>query len=299
MADGQGRTLSTNTIKGYGYDWRYFEHWCRQQALPALPAEARTVALYLAAVLLNGKKVTTAERFASGIAYKHRHSHLESPVTDDTRKLLRNARRYLAQSTRRSRPLTVEHLRTIDKTLAGMRTKQAWRDRALVWLGFASALRGASITLLTMDDVTIDRKGVSLNIRREKQDRLGKGRVVGIPRGKKVCPVVALEDWIKRRGRKPGPLFHRLDPRAEGAILPLCPKGVPLIVRRAMRLAGFNTAGFAAHSMRAGFVTATAEAGAGELLIASQTGHRSMENLREYFRRYDLFRANAFRFLKL
>ena len=50
---------------------------------------------------------------------------------------------------------------------------------------------------------------------------------------------------------------------------------------------------YSAHSLRAGFVTAAAEGGAGELLIAEQTGHRSMDVLRGYFRRTNLFRANA------
>jgi len=68
---------------------------------------------------------------------------------------------------------------------------------------------------------------------------------------------------------------------------------LPAAVKAAAQSIGLDPAGFAGHSLRAGFVTEAGERGAGELLIAAQTGHRSMSVLRLYFRRRNLFKANA------
>jgi len=46
-------------------------------------------------------------------------------------------------------------------------------------------------------------------------------------------------------------------------------------------------------------VTEAGEHGCSELLIAAQTGHRDMGTLRRYFRRSDLFKANACRAIGL
>jgi len=93
------------------------------------------------------------------------------------------------------------------------------------------------------------------------------------------------------RGDKPGPLFPSLDRRHPGTTL--AGDSICRLVRRALTLIGINPAEYGAHSLRAGFVTAAGEANVGELVIASQTGHRSTQMVRRYFRRSDLWRANA------
>jgi len=65
---------------------------------------------------------------------------------------------------------------------------------------------------------------------------------------------------------------------------------VRAILRGAQGLTGGN---FSPHSMRSGFITAAGEEGVSHLLIAAQTGHRSLVTLQRYFRRTNLFRANA------
>jgi len=68
------------------------------------------------------------------------------------------------------------------------------------------------------------------------------------------------------------------------------------IVKRCVALIGLESpgTGTAAHSLRFGFRSLLAARPVlAELLIAAQTGHRSMDVLRSYFRRSDLFRSNA------
>ena len=57
--------------------------------------------------------------------------------------------------------------------------------------------------------------------------------------------------------------------------------------------AGLDPAGFAGHSLRSGFLTSAAEAGADALKMAEVSRHRSLDTLRGYVRRANLFKAHA------
>jgi site-specific recombinase XerD len=65
------------------------------------------------------------------------------------------------------------------------------------------------------------------------------------------------------------------------------------IVKRHAELAGLDPAAFAGHSLRAGFLTSAAEAGAGVLKMVEVSRHKSIDMLRSYVRRADLFREHA------
>ena len=67
------------------------------------------------------------------------------------------------------------------------------------------------------------------------------------------------------------------------------------IVKRTLQQAGLDPAGYAGHSLRAGFATAAAAGGASERAIMNQTGHRSLPVLRRYIREGSLFQDNAVR----
>ena len=67
---------------------------------------------------------------------------------------------------------------------------------------------------------------------------------------------------------------------------------VSQVVKSSVELIGLDPDEYGGHSLRAGFITACAEAGAGELTIASQTGHRDMNVLRRYIRRASVWKAN-------
>ena len=58
-------------------------------------------------------------------------------------------------------------------------------------------------------------------------------------------------------------------------------------------LAGLDPASFAGHSLRAGFLTSAAEAGASVFKMMEVSRHKSVDTLRGYVRRADLFREHA------
>jgi integrase len=74
---------------------------------------------------------------------------------------------------------------------------------------------------------------------------------------------------------------------------PLSGATVGRAVKLAVQRIGLDPKHYAGHSLRSGLITAAAEAGASELLIAAHTGHRSLQTLQRYFRRTDLFRSNV------
>ena len=286
--------FAANTRTGYSLDWALFRTWCEQFGYTALPAVPETVALYLTHTIATEKrKVSTASRRACAIAYYHRQAGLPSPVTREARRVLTGARRLRGERPRQMRPLTVEQLRQIAGALAEQHTATAARDSALLVLGLASGLRCSALTRLQLGDVDVVPKGLVLSIGRDKTDQEGRGRLIGLPYGEhpETCPVRSLGIWLSHRGDEPGPLFTRLDPGHEGSQLDR--NRVRKIVQAALKRIGVDPAGYGGHSLRAGLVTEAAESGCSELVIAAQTGHRSMEVLRRYYRRAQLFRNNA------
>jgi site-specific recombinase XerD len=286
-------TLAANTLSGYGYDWRAFTAWTNKLSCPALPASTETVSLYITDELRRKQKVSSVRRKVAAIAHMHRRDGLDSPVTPEIRKLLKGAKRLRNESLRQVRPLTVADLLAISGALRIKNTGHSLRNRAILVVGFASSLRSANLAMLLLEDVESTERGYILHIRREKQDQQQRGRWIGLPPGKNMdtCPVRCLTDWLRVRKPGPGPLFTRMHKRDKR--VPIQPERICFIVKACVKSIGLDPRYFGSHSMRSGFITAAGEAGAGTLLIASQTGHRDMRTLEGYFRRTNLFRSNA------
>src|SRR5204863_8046543 len=64
--------LSDNTWKAYRLDWRLFEEWCAERDLTPLPAQADSVAEYIAHLAsVERCKAATIERKLSSISVRH------------------------------------------------------------------------------------------------------------------------------------------------------------------------------------------------------------------------------------
>jgi site-specific recombinase XerD len=271
---------------------RVFTAWCSAAGRCPLPATTETVQAYLTDLIGHGRKITTAERHAVAIHRIHREAKLDSPCGEPVRTLLAGAKRILCQQPNQKDPLQLGHLRKIVETV-GTRSPISARNCAIVVFGFATALRRSNLVALTLEDLTFTDEGVLVRVKREKQDRKGKVRVLAVPNGKgPLCPVKILRQWLAWRGEKPGPLFQRvLGGHVNGK--PILGTRLGQIVQQCAAAIGLDPKKYGAHSLRSGFVSEALEQEVNEAMICQQTGHASVDTLRIYFRSRNLFAGNA------
>ncbi len=290
---------SASTRRAYRSDWEDFTIWCRTQGLQALPAAPETVALYLAA-LAEGCRPSTLQRRLVAISRMHCTAQHEPPTRSiAVQETMKGIRRVLGSAQTRKQPVVTHILRQLLDTLP--HNLFGTRDRALLLLGFAAALRRSEIVALDVRDLAFTPRGIVLTMRRSKTDQEGVGRTIGIPYGKRndTCPVLAVQAWLHDATIKDGPLFRRLSKTARVLPYRLNDKTVATIVKRSAAAAGYDAEQFGGHSLRAGLATQAAMSGASERAIMKQTGHRSLEVVRRYIRDGDLFRENAANFIDL
>ena len=170
-------------------------------------------------------------------------------------------------------------------TLSGL------RDRALLLVGFAGALRRSELARLQVGDVAVTPEGLRLVVRQAKTDQEGRGLVKGIRYGEQrlTCPVRSLRDWCRAAGIDEGPIFRGVDRHGNVAGSALSGRSVARIVKRAARRAGLDPSQYSGHSLRAGFTTQAARAGTPERIIQRHTGHKDLRTLRTYIREGELF----------
>jgi integrase len=180
--------------------------------------------------------------------------------------------------------------------LQGLGTDPAGRrDRALLLLGFAGALRRSELVNLDVADVTQGSDGLTVRLRRSKTDQEGAGRTIGIPYGSNplTCPVRAWRAWLEVSSITEGAAFRPVDRHGNISTTRLSAQAVAFVLKRLATRAGLDAGEVAGHSLRAGLATSAAAVGVPERVIAEQTGHKGTAMLRRYIREGSLFRENA------
>jgi site-specific recombinase XerD len=279
------RSRAKNTVDGYASDWRDFSAWCERAGRAPLPATSDTCQLYLMELAGLGRLPATMARRAAAIAERHAAAGLRSPIDVDVREVLAGLRRKLGAAPRHAKAaLSIPDLRLMLR--ATPRDGVGARDRALLLVGFASGLRRSELAGLDLADVRFEKRGAVLKLGKSKADQEGKGRSVGVHKGKRAetCPVRALRAWLVERGHWPGALFCAATPA--GALRHAAMTGhvINFAVKDAAARAGLDVARIGAHSLRAGLVTAAGGAGMGTLAIMARTGHKDVKVLQAYMR---------------
>lgn len=284
---------SEATRRAYRADFDLFTAWCRaRHNVEPLGASPETVAAFLAGQADVGVRPSTLTRRMAAIGYAHRLAGLPSPTAHEAvRAVLRGIRRTAGTSPTQKAPATAERITAM---LVGIPidTLRGKRDRALLLLGFAGAFRRSELVALDVSDLTFEPEGMRVMIRRSKTDQEGKGQEIAIPRGSKLRPVAAVQDWLKAAGITKGPVFRSVN-RHGTAGGSLTPQAVALVVKAHADAAGLDPADFAGHSLRAGFLTSAAEAGADALRMMEVSRHRRVETVQGYVRRANLFKGHA------
>jgi integrase len=205
---------------------------------------------------------------------------------------MRGIRRTRGCAQREAAPLLRDDLFLIlDKMADGLKDL---RDRALLLIGFAGALRRSELVGLDVADIAHVREGIVLTLRRSKTDQNGEGRKIGIPFGRsRWCPVAALDAWLAASGIVEGAIFRPVDRHGRIHDARLSGEAVSLVVRARVAAAGLDPTWYSGHSLRAGLATSAAQAGVPTWRIRAQTRHASDAMLGRYIRNGALFMGNA------
>jgi len=262
----------------YASCWRQWARWCQHRDLTPLPADPAAVCAYLTERAEIGRCYGTIDQDCCAIAHQHREHGLPDPISHDAvRRIRRGLRRTLGTAPRRlAHPLSPAEIRQI---IAGIdRTAPAGaRDAALILLGYAGALRSCELAALDLTDLDLQPAGLLLRIARSKTDPDAHGQIVPVARGQHADtdPLVALDRWLARRGRTPGPLFTRVQ-GSHITLESISANRIARLLHQRAQAAGLNAERITGHSLRAGHATTAALNGVGLARLAAQTRHKDL-----------------------
>ncbi|MBV8523067.1 MAG: tyrosine-type recombinase/integrase [Acetobacteraceae bacterium] len=285
------KSAAPATLRAYKADWQHYADWCARTGFTPVPAQPAVVGAYLAS-LAGTHAPTTIRRRLSAIGKMHRFNDLPwNPAHRAIQEPLQGLLRTHGRPVEKAAALTLDIIRqlvaTCDHSPCGR------RDRALLLIGFAGALRRSELASLRAEDVAVVAGGLRLRIRRSKTDKAGQGAEIGLPRGQhaETCPVRAFEAWQAVARRKAGPLFRPVSKGGRIGDAALHPDAIRRILARRAGMAGLTLDGFARlspHGLRAGFITEAYAKGARDEDIMRHSRHRDLRTMRGYVQRAGL-----------
>lgn len=295
-ADYARASRSAATRRAYDSDWRIFLDWCDARGIESLPSRPVAVATFLSTQADSGIKPGTVRRRLAAIGYFHRQAGFDPPQAQAGAGAIQDVvagitRENGARPTRKQ-PADADALRDMLRTITADDLR-AVRDRAVLAIGMAAALRRSELVALTVDDVELLPEGLRLLIGRSKTDQTGEGYIVAIPEGRRIRPKALLLAWIEAAGHKGGPLFRRLTRGGALTSDPMSDRAVARLVQRCAAEAGFDPKQFAGHSLRSGFLTEAARQGASIFKMRDVSRHKSVQVLSDYVRDFEMFRDHA------
>jgi site-specific recombinase XerD len=239
------------TLRAYRADWAHYIAWCERAGAPPLPADPHAVAAYLATLTRSHAPATIRRRLAA-LGRVHRYNDL--PWSTDDPAILALLRGLPARPAATA-PLSQEQLQRL--AAACDTGARGLRDRAMLLLGFAAALRRAELVALLAEDVTAVAGGLTLRLRHR---RPGRDCMIMVPRGAvaETCPVGALAAWQALARRQAGPLFRRVDASGRIGDAPLHPDAVRRILAHRCAVAGVAGNAPPTHALRAGGLASAA-----------------------------------------
>jgi len=281
-----GSSRSVNTKRAYASSWNAFERWAIENAFSPLPANPETVALYLALLVSKGRATGTVQGALVAISQSHLDAGYTSPRNDPrVRRVIQGVRRRLGTEQDGKAAITLEQ---IDAMIASLpRDLRGLRDRAILAVAFASGLRRSELVALDVADIQFAESGLWITVRRSKWNPRAR-RVMAAGTGRESCPTLSIRAYFEAAGLgSTGPLFRKVSTKGRLGVSPLQDRAVARLVKAAARRIGLDEKRFSAHSMRAGFATASARAGAAPATIQRALGHASAGMTLRYIRDSD------------
>lgn len=301
-ADYASAARSKETQRAYASDWRQFSRWLEQSPFADPPDEA-VLGAYCAALADRGMKAASIRRRLAGVLWRLRTLDIAINTADPRiREVVAGVVRRNGAPPVQKEPVFPDDLRAMVGALGN--DLRGVRDRAILLIGFAAALRRSEIVGLDCGQgqsrdatgwIEIVPQGALIVVR-------GKAgwREAVVARGDtQYCPVRALEEWLYLGRIASGPVFRRIYGNAKGrvGVDRLSDRHVANLVKSAALAGGLRAelpeaaraAAYAGHSLRSGFASSSS---ALEADVQKQLGHANVNMTRRYRRRRDRFGVN-------
>lgn len=247
-----------------------------------------------------GCKPATIDRALAAISHVHRAKGYVSPRESvHVKGHVQKVKNTLKMAPEEAPPLLVRHLERIVDRMPKT-DPVAIRDKALLLVGWAGALRRSEIAALDRQHAVFTPEGLALTIPSSKTDQEGLSETVPIEAATThpdLCPLQALRAWLE--------LYPNTDPWSPlffktyygGLCLErILDREINDVIKKWARKARIEPdqvgVVFSGHSLRAGFITTAAQAGKAEWQIMSHSRHKSYESFRRYIRKAGLFQDN-------
>jgi site-specific recombinase XerD len=286
------QSLSPSTRKFYRIDFGIFTAWCESLSLIPLPASSATVARFLAIQASQGIKPATLIRRLAAIRMAHEVQGHDNPTNHKgVKAVIKGIKREKGVAQHKKAPATAERIASMiahcPDTLIGL------RDKALLLLGFAGAFRRSELVALTINDIERTPEGIKVTIRKSKTDQEGQGQAVAILNGTCFRVVDELMRWLYAANITDGYLFRPIKKGGKVQPMVLTDRSVAIIVKRYASKAGLIANDFSGHSLRSGFITSGAQAGADLFKLMEVSRHKKPETVLGYVRESKLFENHA------
>ena len=306
------RARGAGTRRTYKWAWTHFSQWCRELGREPLGGDGDLVAMYVVRRADDGLTVSSIRVTLAAIRTAHQ---LAGVALDLSHPRFRMTLKGVVRSrgvrpTRQAAPAVPDVLRAMITALPSPESPLGIRNRAMLLLGFAGALRRSELVSLRIGDVQlVPGRGLTVLVRRSKTDQHGRGQLVAIwanAADPLTYPAATVARWLALRGTAQDfsqcfgpeawaalPLFCGLSKAGRLSGTALSNKAVARLVKTAAAAAGLDPEKYSGHSLRAGLATAAGDQGAGLADLMRQTRHKSTEVALGYLRPADLWRNNV------
>ncbi|MGG5252147.1 hypothetical protein ACQYAD_01120 [Neobacillus sp. SM06] len=152
-----------NTKRAYRTDWTQFTDWCQTNGFHSLPAEPETLVYYIT-FLGKSLKASSIKRKLTAISQRHETAGFQSPTKTALVKVVWDGiQRSIGVKEQGNDALWLEDLRKVVETIP-RGTSIGNRNRALLVIGWAAALRRSELISLDVEHVEKTREGLLLNL---------------------------------------------------------------------------------------------------------------------------------------
>jgi site-specific recombinase XerD len=293
-----------NTLRAYKSDFRDFSLFCIKHGLQSMPSNPNIVSIYLTNLSKSEAKMSTLRRrlVSIGVVHKLKGHYLDSKHPIIIENLL-GIKRAKGSIQRGKKPILIKHLHKLIEAINNDNSTEIkkLRDKSLILIGFSGGFRRSEITSLDYEDLEFVEEGLKILVRRSKTDQFGEGHIKGIPyfTNSELCPVNSLKEWINVSQINNGPIYRKFNKGFSLSNQRLSDQSVAILIKNYLNKAGIDSQNYSAHSLRSGFATVTAEAGADERSIMAMTGHKTTQMVRRYIKEANIFKNNALNKIKI